>query len=289
MTMHQDPAGSQGNSHLRVERDNGVMIVTLEKPEKMNALDPAMRTGIMTAVDDADSDDAIRVVILTGTGRGFCAGADVSRGPDAFVPASSGSEYRDGGGTLVRHLHEAATPIIAAVNGAAAGIGAAMLLGADIVYASTAARFGFVYTRRGIAPEGCSSFLLARAVGYPTALEWMLSGRVFDAQEAHSAGLVSRLLDPADLMTEAMTLARVIADETAPLSVAVTRQLIRRQLESSSIERAHELESLMIPWLVAHPDAREGVSAFIERRDPKFIGRPSELPERYPWKELADV
>ena len=278
---------------LITELEDGVLTLTFDNPGRLNAMHPAMRAAIIAAFDWADADDDVRVVLVTGAGRGFCAGADMSRGTGAFVPASGDGEYRDGGGVLVRRLLESAKPIIGAVNGAAARIGAAMTLPMDFRLAAASARFGFVYTRRGIGPEGTSSWLLPAIVGPTTALDWLLTGRVFGAEEALARGLVTEVLPDDRLMPRARELARSLCETTAPLSVSLTRQLVWRQLDGrfgggqldgqlgggqlgcGAVETAHRLESRVVPWLAATPDAAEGVSAFLEKRAPRFTGRPA--------------
>jgi enoyl-CoA hydratase/carnithine racemase len=278
---------------LITELEDGVLTLTFDNPGRLNAMHPAMRAAIIAAFDRADADDDVRVVLVTGAGRGFCAGADMSRGTGAFVPASGDGEYRDGGGILVRRLLESAKPIIGAVNGAAAGIGAAMTLPMDFRLAAASARFGFVYTRRGIGPEGTSSWLLPAIVGPTTALDWLLTGRVFGAEEALARGLVTEVLPDDRLMPRARELARSLCETTAPLSVSLTRQLVWRQLDGQldggqlgggAVETAHRLESRVVPWLAATPDAAEGVSAFLEKRPPRFTGRPArDIPAGFPW------
>jgi enoyl-CoA hydratase/carnithine racemase len=271
---------------LITELEEGVLTLTLDNPGRLNAMYPAMRAAIIAAIDRADADDDVRVVLVTGAGRGFCAGADMSRGTEAFIPASGDGEYHDGGGILVRRLLESAKPIIGAVNGPAAGIGAAMTLPMDFRLAADSARFGFVYTRRGIGPEGTSSWLLPAIVGPTTALDWLLTGRVFGAQEALARGLVTEVLPAEQLLPRARELARSLCDTTAPLSVSLTRQLVWRQLSAAAAETAHRLESRVVPWLAATPDAAEGVSAFLQKRQPRFIGRPArDIPPGFPWDE----
>lgn len=252
------------------------MVVTLDNPAALNAMNPTMRSGIMAAIDRADADDSVRAIIVTGAGRGFCAGADMSKGTASFVPPVDDGPYRDGGGILVRRLLDSTKPIIGAINGPAAGIGASMTLAMDFRVVSESARFGFVYAQRGIGPEGCSSWLLPLIVGPTRALAWLLTGRVFDAAEALAGGLATEVVSPERLLERAYEIARLIADRTAPLSVALTRELVWGQLARGAAERAHALESVVVPWLSATPDAAEGVAAFLEKRPPSFVGRPSE-------------
>lgn len=269
---------------VAVEEADGVLTLTLDRPASLNAMTPDMRNGIIAALDDADRDDAVRAIIVTGTGRGFCSGADLSAGTTSFTPAGSAvGAYRDGGGTLTRRLIASRKPIIAAVNGPAIGIGAAMTLAMDFRIAGRSARFGFVYTRLGIGPEGLSSWLLPEVVGLPSALDWMLTGRIIDADEALSAGLVRAVVPDEQLAGEARALALELSESTGPLSVAVTRRLVWGQRAESAARRAHLLESRMVPWLSATPDAAEGVAARRERRAPAFTGAVSSLEDDFPW------
>jgi enoyl-CoA hydratase/carnithine racemase len=276
---------STDTSVLTEQRD-GVLLVTLNRPDRMNAMTPAMRERVMDTIDEANSTDSVRVVVVTGAGRGFCAGADVSGGASSFTAGRGQGEYRDGGGLLAMRIFASHKPVIGAVNGAAVGMGAGMLLPMDIRIASQSARFGFVYTRRGIAPESVSSWFLPRLVGVGTALEWMLTGRVFDAAEALAAGLVSRVVSDDELVDVALAIAVDIAENTAPASVAATRQMVWEHL-SATPEAAFRVESRVVPALSSLPDATEGVASFRERRRPRFTGRLADyLPGAYPWPEL---
>jgi enoyl-CoA hydratase/carnithine racemase len=276
---------STDTSVLTEQRD-GVLLVTLNRPDRMNAMTPAMRERVMDTIDEANSTDSVRVVVVTGAGRGFCAGADVSGGASSFTAGRGQGEYRDGGGLLAMRIFASHKPVIGAVNGAAVGMGAGMLLPMDIRIASQSARFGFVYTRRGIAPESVSSWFLPRLVGVGTALEWMLTGRVFDAAEALAAGLVSRVVSDDELVDVALAIAMEIAENTAPASVAATRQMVWEHL-SATPEAAFRVESRVVPALSSLPDATEGVASFRERRRPRFTGRLADyLPGAYPWPEL---
>lgn len=263
--------------------DDGILTITLNRPDKLNALTTGMRVAWCAAFDRADADDAVRAVIVTGAGRAYCAGADISAGTGGFIDTQSDGPYRDGGGVLALRIFESRKPVIGAINGPAVGIGAASTLPMDYRIASTTAKFGFVYTQRGIGPEGCASWFLSKLVGVPQALDWMLTGRVFDAEEARAAGLVKSVHAPDDLLPEARRLARAIADHTAPLSVALTRRMIWHQLAADQPYRAHEIESQVIPFLVSLPDAQEGVAAFLEKRAARFTGKVScDLPPDLP-------
>ena len=274
-----------------------VLTVTLNRPDKLNAFDRAMMEGLIGAFDRADADDEVRAVIVTGAGRAFCAGADLSQGGKTFDYAARsdrpevapgtdlGNEgTRDGGGRVTLRIFNCLKPVIGAINGAAVGIGATMLLPMDVRLASSSARFGFVFGRRGIVPEACSSWFLPRAVGIAQALEWTLTGRLFDATEARDGGLVSRVLAPEDLLTAASTLAHEIADHAAPVSVALTRQMMWRMLGAAHPMEAHRVDSRAMFSRGASADAKEGVTAFLEKRPADFPDRVSrDLPPFFPW------
>ncbi|MFI5316526.1 MAG: crotonase/enoyl-CoA hydratase family protein [Myxococcota bacterium] len=266
-----------------------VLTITLNRPEKLNAFTGRMLAEMLDALDRSDADDDVRAVIVTGSGRAFCAGADLSSGSGTF-DSRAGAEgvgieqRRDGGGRLTLRLYDCLKPIIAAINGPAVGVGVTMTLPMDVRLASNDARFGFVFARRGICLEACSSWFLPRAVGVSRALEWTYSGRVFPASEALDAGLVRSLHAPAELLPAARGLAREIADHTSAISVAVTRQLVWKMLGADHPMEAHKLDSRAIGALGQSADAHEGVGAFLEKRKAEFRQRPSrEMPAFYPW------
>jgi len=267
--------------------EEGVLTLTLNRPEKLNAMSPGLRADLLDALDRADADDAVRAIIFTGAGRGFCAGADMSGGVDGFVTGTAKTErgpYRGGGGRISMRLFECNKPLIAAINGAAVGVGIAMTLPMDYRIASSAATFGFVYTQRAITLEAASSWFLPRIVGMPQALDWTLSGRSFGADEALAGGLVRSVHAPEALLDEARRIARAIAENTAPVSVAVSRQLLWKMLCADHPMWAHQVESRVIPELSQLADAKEGVAAFKEKRRPRFTGRvSSDLPAHFPW------
>ena len=275
--------------------EDGIATITLNRPDKMNAFTTQMRDEMIAAFDRTDADDAVRVVIVTGAGdRAFCAGADLSKGGATFDYASrkeSGREenlvkgvYRDGGGMTTLRIYKSLKPVIGAINGAAVGIGVTMQLPMDIRMASTTARFGFVFSRRGIVPEAASSYFLSKVVGMQTALEWCYTGRVFDAQEAKEHGLVRSLHAPDELLPAARALAREIADNTAPVSVALTRQMLWRMAAADDPMRAHRVDSRAIQSRGQSADAKEGVSSFLEKRKPVYPCRvSSDMPEFFPW------
>ncbi len=278
---------------IRYEVADGVATITLNRPDKLNAYNRDMGREIIAAFDEADRDDAVRAIIVTGAGRAFCAGADLSGGAKTFDYAARGSlnsadlsddSARDGGGRLTLRIFECLKPVIAAINGPAVGIGATMLLPMDIRLASDTARFGFVFARRGVVMEACSSWFLPRLVGISQALEWTMTGRVFDAAEALEGRLVKRVLAPDALLPAAYALAREIADNTSGVSVALMRQMQWRMLGADHPMEAHKIDSRLMVQTGAGPDAREGVTAFIEKRAAHFPGRVSaDLPSTFPW------
>jgi enoyl-CoA hydratase/carnithine racemase len=261
---------------VRYEERDHVATITFSRPQVLNAFRAETMRGFLDALDHADADDDVRAVIVTGEGRAFCAGADISGGAQTLEPTRARDERetpRDGGGVLALRINAMNKPMIAAINGPAVGMGATMTLPMDVRLASNTARFGFVFTRRGIIPEGCSSWFLPRVVGIGIASEWMLTGRVVDAQTALAAGLVRSLHDPADLLLAARELAREISDNAAPVSVAMTRQLLRRMLVAPGPEVAHRAETRGLALRSRSADAREGVSSFLEKRAPVFPER----------------
>ncbi len=268
--------------------EDGVAVATFNRPERMNTFTARVMLDMIALFDRTDADDAVRAVIVTGSGRAFCAGADLGRGGDTFdhTKRDASDEIvmdgirRDGGGRVTLRIYESLKPVIAAVNGAAVGIGATMQLPMDARLASTSARFGFVFARRGITPEAASSWFLPRLVGPPTALEWCYSGRVFDAQEAFDRGLVQSLHAPEDLLPAAKALAHRMTDESAAVSVAVTRQLIWRMMGASHPMEAHSVDSRAIQARGRSADTREGVAAFTDKRRAAYPDRVStDLPD----------
>jgi enoyl-CoA hydratase/carnithine racemase len=271
---------------IRYEKEKGIGLITLNRPDQLNAFTSLMGQELVQALDQADEDDEIRVLIFTGAGRGFCAGADLSAGGgSAFnYKAEIIDEFRDGGGILNLRIFEMKKPVIAAINGPAVGIGATMTLPMDIRLASDTARMGFVFTRRAIAPDGCCTWFLPRVVGIGQAAEWLISGRVFSAEEALQTGLVHRLLPADDLLPAAMEKAREIVENTSSISVALTKQLVWRMLGAEHPIDAHRVESKAVYFMSSSDDCREGVSAFLEKRKPNFPMKLSQdLPDFYPW------
>ena len=275
---------------------DGIATITLHRPDKMNAFTRVMMDEMIAAFDRTDADDDVRAVIMTGHGtRAFCAGADLTPegGGSVFAnpePVSDLSDprVRDGGGKLTLRLFESKKPIIGAINGAAVGVGATMQLPMDIRLASTTARFGFVFARRGIVPEACSSWFLPKIVGLPQALEWTMTGRVFDAEEALRGGLVRSLHAPADLLPAAQALAREIADNTSAVSVAMTRAMLWRVPWADHPMAAHKVDSRAIYRLSRSADMVEGVASFLAKRPPAFPDKvSSDMPDFYPWWDEA--
>lgn len=265
--------------------EDGIATITLNRPEKLNAFNTRMMKEMIAAFDVTDADDAVRAVIVTGSGRAFCAGADLSAGAQTFDYDTRGGEalaartendlHRDGGGLLTLRIFDSLKPVIAAVNGASVGIGATMQLAMDIRLASTEARYGFVFARRGLNPEAASSWFLPRLVGVQQALEWCYTGRIFPAQEALDGRLVRSLHAPDDLLPAARALAREIADNTAPVSIAITRQLIWRMAGAAHPMDAHRADSRGIQARGKSGDAREGVTSFLEKRPAQYPDRVS--------------
>jgi enoyl-CoA hydratase/carnithine racemase len=269
--------------------DAGVLTLTLNRPEKLNAFTVTMMREMIDALDRADADDAVRAIIVTGAGRAFCAGADLSGGSATFdntrlaVPETIDS-HRDGGGLVSLRLFEVKKPVIAAINGPAVGVGITMTLPMDVRLASSAARMGFVFAKRGIVPEACSSWFLPRIVGISQAAEWVYTGRIFSADEALAARLVSRVVAPDQLLDTARALAREMSDGTSAMSIALSRQLLWRMLGADHPMEAHKVDSKCIFWMGQSADAHEGVASFLEKRAPQFKLRPSsDMPPFYPW------
>jgi enoyl-CoA hydratase/carnithine racemase len=271
---------------------DSIATLTLSRPEKLNAFTVTMMREMISAFDMADADDSVRAVLVTGEGRAFCAGADLSAGDATFDHSESsahraGRVPRDGGGMLALRIFRSQKPVIGAINGAAVGVGVTMTLPMDIRLASTSARFGFVFSRRGIVPEAASSWFLPRVVGISQALEWSYSGRVFDADEALAGGLVRSVHTPDELIPAAHALAAEIAANTAPVSVALARQMMWRMLGASHPMAAHRTDSRAMFARGRSADAREGVTSFLEKREAVFTDRVSDgVPDVFPdWQE----
>ena len=276
-------------SEIRYDVEDGVCTVTLNRPDRLNAVTTTMLGELREAWDRADADDNVRAVIVTGAGRAFCAGADLGSGGSTFDTAARGravsaEEHRDGGGTVTLRIFDMKKPLIAAINGPAVGFGVTMTLPMDIRIASTAARIGFVFARRGVVPEAASTWFLPRLVGPSQAAEWVYTGRVFPAEEALAGRLVSRVVSPEQLMPAARELALAIARNTSAISVALARQMMWRLLGADHPMEAHRLDSRCMDWTGRSADAYEGVTSFLEKRPPRFTQRPSkDMPPFYPW------
>lgn len=274
--------------HLLYDVADGIATVTLNRPDKLNAVNSEMIDELIAVADAADADDAVRVVIVTGAGRAFCAGADLSRGKDTFDYAKRGGQdpnlSRDGGGRVTLRIFDSKKPWIGAINGPAVGFGMTMQLAFDMRLASENACFGMVFTRRAVVMEACSSWFLTRLVGIGQAQEWVMTGRVFPASEALAGGLVRSIHKPEELMPAARDLAREIADNTAAVSVAYNRNLLWKMAGADHPMEAHKLDSRGMRALGAAPDAKEGVASFLEKRAPQFTGSAAaDMPPYYPW------
>lgn len=286
---------------IEYEVADHIATIALNRPEKMNTGNTQMIVELLKALDAVDDDDDVRAVVLTGRGKAFCAGADLSGGsktfdyaagdssveaPEAPAETSAGKLYRDGAGLITMRMFALQKPIIAAINGAAVGMGVTMTLPCDVRIASESARFGFVFAKRGIVPEGASMWFLPRLVGVSQAAEWVYSGRVFNAPEALAGGLVKAVVPNDELLPEAYKLAAEFA-ESAPLSVALTRQMLWRGMVADHPMYMHRVDSRAVQFTGAQPDAREGVASFLEKRPAAFSGSVSAgLPDMFPdWDE----
>jgi len=271
---------------------DGIATITLHRPDALNAFTNQMVRDLKVAFDEVDGNDDIRALVMTGSGRAFCAGADLSSGGKTFEKGGSditdkGGVVRDGGGLVSLRIFEMKKPVIAAINGAAVGVGATMTLPMDIRLASTKAKFGFVFAKRGIVPEACSSWFLPRLVGISQAAEWVYTGRLFSAEEALSGGLVRSIHEPEDLLPAAHAIAREIADNTSPVSVALSRQMMWRMLGANHPMEAHRVDSRGIQMRGRSADAKEGVVSFLEKRPAVFTDKVSDgLPAIFPgWED----
>ena len=274
---------------IRYEAAGGILTITLNRPDRLNAFTPTMRDELIEAFDRADADDDVRVVIVTGEGRAFCAGADLERGGSTFdwrARQKGDAVPRDGGGQVTLRIFDLSKPVIAAINGPAVGVGITMTLPMDIRLAAEGAKIGFVFTRRGIVPEACSSWFLPRLVGISQAMEWTASGRIFQAEEGHAAGLFRSVHPAVDVLGAARELAAEIAGNAAPVSVALARRLLWTMLGAGHPMEAHRADSRAMFARGQSEDAREGVTSFLEKRPPEFTDRVSDgLPELFPGRE----
>ena len=277
-------------TEILYEVDGPVATITMHRPDRLNAFTITMQREMVAAFERADADDTVRAVIVTGSGRGFCAGADLGTGGgsfDADATGSKGSSHdypRDFGGLLTLRIFQSKKPVIAAINGPAVGIGITMTLPMDIRLVADNAKIGFVFAGRGIVPEAASSWFLPRVVGISQALEWSMTARVFKADEALRGGLVRSVHPPDELLPAAQALAQEIATNAAPISVALTRQMMWRMLGADDPMEAHKIDSRGVYSTGRSPDAFEGVTAFLEKRHPDWGMNPStDMPEWYPW------
>ena len=276
--------------NILLERRDNIAVLSLNRPNKLNAFTFPMMEEMIDALDGLDADDNIHALIITGKGRAFCAGADLSSGQERFNPsfddfAVQESDFRrDSGGILTLRMYKFLKPIVIACNGPAVGVGASMQLAADIRLASDQARFGFVFNNRGIVPDACSSWFLPKIVGISSALELTYSGRIIDASEALKLNLVSSIYDSENLLDNAIDFTKNMVKNSAPVSIAVTRQMLWRSLEGSGPYDAHIVESKAIDSRGASEDAKEGVSSFLEKRAAEFKNKVSEdMPSFFPW------
>jgi enoyl-CoA hydratase/carnithine racemase len=271
---------------LRTDLHQGILTIELHRPDKLNALNETMWRELLEVLDEVDANDAIRVAIVTGAGRGFCAGADLASGGDTFDHSGeeAASEHRDGGGLISLRIFRCLKPMIAAINGPAVGVGVTMTLPMDVRIASDKAKFGFVFARRGIVPEAASSWFLPRVVGISRAMEWVATGRVFPPDEALAGGLVSRVVPGDELLATAQELAREIAENTSSVSVALSRQMLWRMLGAAHPMEAHRLDSRAIYAMGQSQDGYEGVQSFLQKRPASFPMKvSSDMPEFFPW------
>lgn len=271
---------------LLTELDKGILTVTFNRPERLNALNTTMAQELLAVLDEVDANDDVRVLLVTGAGRGFCAGADLGGGSGTFDRSTEevAEEHRDGGGLIALRVYECKKPVIAAINGPAVGVGITMTLPMDVRIASEEAKFGFVFARRGIVPEACSSWFLPKVVGISRAMEWVATGRVFGAQEALEGGLVSRVVAAEELLPTARTLGAEITDHTSAVSVALARQMMWRMLGADHPMEAHKIDSRAIYAMGQSVDGHEGVQSFLEKRPARFAMKVSkDMPVFFPW------
>ena len=279
------------DAHVRCEVEGAILKLTLDRPDKLNAYTAQMGRELAEAFERADRDDAIRVVIVSGSGRAFCAGADISSGAGSFdtkgdnsVAFGKSSERQGRGSSFVDAIFNCRKPSIAAINGPAVGVGITLTLPMDIRIAADGAKIGFVFARRGLVPEAGSAWFLPRLVGLPQSLSWCLSGRLFEAREAFEKGLVSEVVAPDELGARAEAIAREIAENTSAISIALTRQMLWRFSSAPSYQDLLRVDGLLAMELGAGPEVKEGVAAFLEKRKPQFPGRISkDMPSLYPW------
>jgi enoyl-CoA hydratase/carnithine racemase len=288
-----DEQQSAAYAHITCEIDRTIMVITLNRPDKLNAYTGAMGSEIEDAFRRADVDDNVRAIIVTGSGRAFCAGADVSGGAASFDTSGqhgagvfgnrTGSSARSGSG-FVDAIFRCRKPSIAAINGPAVGVGITMTLPMDVRIAASGARIGFIFARRGLVPEAGSAWFLPKLVGLPQALRWAISGRIFGTEEALSGGLISEVTEPADLLARAREIALELTAETSAVSVAMTRQMLWRFAGAPDPFGLLAIDGAISRERGSHADVREGVASFLEKRSPAFPGKvSSDMPSQYPW------
>jgi enoyl-CoA hydratase/carnithine racemase len=262
-------------AEIAYDVEDTVATITLNAPDRMNAMRPEMAQDLITAFDTADADDAVRAIVVTGAGRAFCAGADISGGGDVFAAEllPSGEVPPDIAGRVALRIFESTKPVVGAINGVAVGFGATMTLPMDVRLASVNARYSFPFTRRGITPDGCSTWFLPRLVGIDRALEWLVSGRMIELDEVVAAGLVRAVVAADELVATAQQVARTLVADSAPVSVSITRQLLWRMVGAEHPREAHDAESIALFERGASADVREGVAAFLEKRPASFPDR----------------
>jgi len=273
-------------TETRYKIDNGVATITLHRPDRMNAFTPTIRKELIELFAEADRDDAVRVVVVTGSGSEFCAGADLSAGGSTFDRSKKTaiSEHRDGGGQVTLAIFRCRKPVIGAINGHAVGVGITMTLAMDMRIAAEDAKIGFVFTRRGVLPEACSSWFLPRIVGIAKATELVYTGRIFRALEEVNSGLFNYVVPRDRVLAKAMEIAREIADNTSAVSVALSKALLWHGLAEDDPQSAHLVDSRCFYWMGKQKDANEGVQSFLEKRPPKFtMSASTDMPDFYPW------
>ena len=280
---------------IKIEQHENIAVLILNRPKKLNAFTFLMLNELLSAFDAIEADDSLKAVVISGSGRGFCAGADLSSGKDTFNPSydtfgvKEDDFRRDAGGILTLRMYKFLKPIIFACNGPAVGVGASMQLAGDIRIASENARFGFVFANRGIVPDACSSWFLPKIVGISKALELTFSGRIIESQEALDISLISSIHKPKNLINDAINIAQRLVENSAPVSIAITRQMLWRSFGQSDPYDAHIIESKAMDSRGASDDAKEGVNSFLEKRSANFVNKiNSDMPNFFPWWEDAD-
>ncbi len=270
---------------IRYEVEDKILTITLNRPERLNAYTDIMSEEMIDALERADADDNVRAIIVTGAGRAFCAGMDLGEGGASFdYTAIKEEDHRDSGGVLALRIFQLKKPIIAAINGPAVGVGLTMTLPMDIRIAADNTKMGIVFVRRGVLLDACSSWILPKIVGISQALEWAMTGRVFSAQEGLEKRLLSKIVPPEEVLPVARAIAKEIADNCAPVSVALTRQLLWTMLGASHPMEAHRIESKGFHWTGQQSDVEEGINAFLEKRLPNYTLSPhTDMPSFYPW------